>query len=288
MPELPELEVVREVLQRRVVGQTIAAVKVLPPGGPIVVRDLTHGGFEATLAGAVLIALARRGKFLVFSLHAAKPPLFLALNPKLTGRLQLAHPADKRTAKTHVVFTLSGGGQLRYVDQKQMGQLYLTRDLSSVPDYAGLGPEPFDVSLETFRSRIRRFRGEIKGVLTRGEFVAGIGNAYADEILWAARLHPYRKRTQLTPEEVEHLYVAMRATLSDAIARVREEMREDISLKPRDFMAVHMKTGEPCPRCGTPISLVGANQRITNFCRTCQPGGLIKGMSSASHAPTVI
>ena len=115
-------------------------------------------------------------------------------------------------------------------------------------------------------------------MLTRGEFIAGIGNAYADEILWSARLHPYRKRTQLTTAEVERLYHAMRNTLSAAVKKVREEMGENIHLKPRDFLAVHMKTGEPCPRCGTRISLVGANQRITNFCRTCQPGGLIKGM----------
>jgi formamidopyrimidine-DNA glycosylase len=169
-----------------------------------------------------------------------------------------------------------------------MGQLYLTRDLAQVPDYAGMGPEALEISLDDFRARlskmpgaprrVRAYRGEIKGLLTRSEFVAGIGNAYADEILWAARLHPYRRRTQLTPEEIDRLYEAMRATLLDAIEKVRAEMGDDIHRKPRDFMAVHMKTGEPCPRCGTPISLVGANQRITNFCRTCQPGGLIKGM----------
>jgi formamidopyrimidine-DNA glycosylase len=277
MPELPELEVMREVLKRRVVGQTIADVQVIPPGGAIVVRDLTYAGFESTLTGAIITGVARRGKFLVFSFQA-EPPLFLAINPKLTGRLQLAAPADKRTAKTHVVFTFANGGQLRYYDQKQMGQLYLTRDLESVPDYAGLGPEPFDLSLEEFRERLKPYHGEIKGVLTRGEFVAGIGNAYADEILWAARLHPYRKRTQLTIEEVERLYNAMRATLSEAVDKVREEMGEAIHLKPRDFLSVHMKTGQPCPRCGAPLSLVSANQRITNFCRTCQPGGLIKGM----------
>jgi formamidopyrimidine-DNA glycosylase len=279
MPELPELEVVCEVLQRRVVGQVLTAVEVLPPGGPVIVRDLTHCGFETGLVGAAIAGVARRGKFLVFSFTAARPPLFLALNPKLSGRLQLARPADKRPARTHVVFTLSGGGQLRYLDQKKMGQLYLTRDLAAVPDFATLGPEPFDLSLEAFGQRLRPFRGEIKGVLTRGECVAGIGNAYADEILWAARLHPYRKRTQLTSEEVERLYAAMRSTLSDAIARVRQDMQESIEQEPRAFMAVHMRTGQPCPRCGTPISLVGANQRITNFCRTCQPGGLIKGMA---------
>jgi len=278
MPELPELEIVREVLQRRVVDQTLAQVQVVPPGGPIVVRDLTHIGFQQALVGAMVSAVGRRGKFLIFSFQSGAGRLFLAINPKLTGRLQLTGSAEKRAAKTHLVFTLSDGRQLRYLDQKQMGQLYLTRDLVLVPDYMEMGPEPLEVTLEIFRARMKPFRGEIKGVLTRGEFVAGIGNAYADEILWAARLHPYRKRTQLTAEEVDRLYLAMRQTLTDAIQKVRGEMQENIHLKPRDFLAVHMKTGEPCPRCGTPISLVGANQRITNFCRSCQPGGLIKGM----------
>ncbi len=278
MPELPELEVVREVLNRRVIGTTVQAVHVMPQGGAIVVRDLTHAGFESSLTGATIASIARRGKFLLFTFQTANDPLYLVLNPKLTGRLQLISPKDKRYVKTHVVLSLSSGDELRYVDQRRMGQLYLTRDLSRVQDLAGLGPEPFAITLDEFRERLKPFRGEIKGVLTRGEMVAGIGNAYADEILWAARLHPYRKRTQLTAAEVERLYHAMQETLKDATDKVREEMGENIYLKPREFLAVHMKTGEPCPRCGTPISLVGANQRITNFCRTCQPGGLIKGM----------
>jgi formamidopyrimidine-DNA glycosylase len=279
MPELPELEVVCEVLQRRVVNQRIVAVEV-GSGGAIVVRDLTHRGFEQTLAGATIGEVVRRGKFLSFLLRAgaAADPLYLVVNPKLTGRLQLAVPGDRRQPKTHVALTLSDGNQLRYVDQKTMGQMYLTHALDPVPGFAGMGPEPLAISLDEFRERLRPFRGEIKGILTRAEFVAGIGNAYADEILWAARLHPYRKRTRLTPEEIARLYEAMRATLLEAIAKVRVEMGEAIHLEPREFMAVHMKTGEPCPRCGSPISLVGANQRITNFCRTCQPGGLIRGM----------
>jgi formamidopyrimidine-DNA glycosylase len=280
MPELPELEVVREVLMRHLVGQTITEVIVIPPGGPIVVRDLTHQGFEASLTGAVIAGITRRGKFLIFSFQTSpsKSAQYLAINPKLTGRLQLSASADKRMPKTHVVFTFAHGRQLRYIDQKQMGQLYLSLTLDSIPDFASLGPEPFDLSLEQFRERLKPYHGEIKGVLTRGEFIAGIGNAYADEILWAARLHPYRKRTQLTREEVERLFHALQSTLSEAVKKVREEMGDNIHLKPRDFLAVHMKTGEPCPRCGSRISLVGANQRITNFCRTCQPGGLIKGI----------
>lgn len=278
MPELPELEVISEVLRRRVVGQTIMEVKIIPPGGLIVVRDLTQQGFETGLSGAAIEDVARRGKFLVFSLQARGQPVYLVLNPKLSGRLQLADPAEKKIAKTYVIFGLANGRQLRYLDYKKMGQLYLTYDFKKIPDYARLSPEALEIPRTDFCQRLMACHDEVKGALTRGELVAGIGNAYADEILWEARLHPYRKCTLLTAGEAEILYEAMRATLLGAIDKVREEMGEAIHLEPRGFMAVHMKTGKPCPRCGTPISLVGANQRTTNFCRTCQPGGLVKGM----------
>ncbi len=275
MPELPELEVVCEVLNRRIGGQAITAVELIPPGGGIVARDLTFTHFGNTITGKKIEKIVRRSKFLIFTLSDG---LYLALNEKLTGRLQLAPPGEKRKGKTHIVFTLSGGEELRYFDQKTMGQLYLTKDLSKVQDYAALGPEPYDISLEEFRARLKPYRGEIKSIIIHGEFIAGIGNAYADEILWAAQLHPYRKRTQLTPEETERLYIAIQSVLREATEKVRVEMGENIHLKSRDFMAVHMKGGQPCPRCRTRISEINANQRITNYCQQCQPGGLIKGM----------
>jgi formamidopyrimidine-DNA glycosylase len=275
MPELPELEVVTEVLQRRIVGQTLTAVELIQPGGGIIARDLTFTNFAQALTSKVIQQIQRRSKFLVFTLSDS---LYLAINEKLTGRLQLCPPTEKRKPKTWIIFTLSGGSELRYFDQKTMGQFYLTHDLAQVPDYAALGPEPFDIDLDTFRQRLKRHNGEIKNVLINGAFIAGIGNAYADEILWTAHLNPYRKRSQLTPEETEALYNAIQSCLHESIEKVRAEMGENIHLKPRDFMAVHMKSGEPCPRCGTRISLVGANQRITNYCLKCQPGGLFKGM----------
>jgi formamidopyrimidine-DNA glycosylase len=286
MPELPELEVVCEVLNRRLPGQVITSAEIIPPGGPIVVRDLTGLGFDVVMRAARIEGVARRGKFLIIPLSTTDDrrqttPIWLVINPKLTGRLQLCEPKAKKAGPVHAVLRLSGGQDLRYVDRKKMGQVFVTRappEQAPIADFAGMGPEALEISREDFTARLLPFRGEIKGVLTRSEFVAGIGNAYADEILWQARLHPYRKRTALTAEEVDRLYDAMRACLLEAIETVRAEMGEDIHREPRGFMAVHMKTGEPCPRCGTAISLVGANQRITNFCRQCQPGGLIKGM----------
>ncbi len=277
MPELPELEIVREVLLRRLVGRRIEDVRLTGKGAAIVVRDLTGLGFVSAVRGQVLEAVSRRGKFLLLSLTPSA--LVLAVNPKLTGRLQLCPPGDKKAGPLHVTFLLADPAEeLRYVDSKTMGQIYLTADVRAVPTFAEMGPDALAIDLDDFRQRLRTFRGEIKGILTRASFVAGIGNAYADEILWEARLHPFRKRSTLSPEELARLYEALRTVLTMATVLVREEMRDDIHLKPRDFFAVHMRGGQPCPRCGTPISEITALQRITSFCRTCQPGGLIKGM----------
>ena len=186
MPELPELEIIEEVLNRRAVGQSITGVRLIPPGSAIVLRDLTNTGFEKSLTGRSIESVRRRGKFLVFELGADPSKLYLAINPKLTGRLQLAGETDKLHLKTHLILTLSSGEQLRYFDQKQMGQLYLSLEREAVPGFTDVGPEPLEISLEEFTVRLKGYRGEIKSVLTRGGFVAGIGNAYADEILWQA------------------------------------------------------------------------------------------------------
>ena len=280
MPELPELEIVRDVLQRRLVGRRIMEVSLSPKGGPIVVRDLTGHGFREGLKGRLIESVQRRGKFLLFGLSSETgPPLTLAVNPKLTGRLQLSAPAGKKAGPVHVTLHFEAPTEeLRYVDQKRMGQLYLTTELAAIPTFAEMGPDALEASPEIFRTRLRRFRGEIKGVLSREQFLAGIGNAYSDEILWQARLHPYRKVSSMTPEEIDRLYTAMSVTLRESIKKVEAAMGEDIHLKPRDFFAVHMRGGQACPRCGGRISEITAQDRITNFCRTCQPGGLIRGL----------
>lgn len=277
MPELPELEVVREVLARRLLGRRIERVSLAPKGAAVVVRDLSGRGFAESFTGTAFRTVSRRGKFLLFALENS--PLQLAVNPKLTGRLQLSAPGGRKAGPVWVTFHLADPPEeLRFIDSKRMGQIYLTEDLTAVPTFSEMGPEALDVSLDEFKRRLRTFRGEIKGILVNARFLAGIGNAYADEILWQARLHPYRKRPGLSPDEAAGLYTAMRSVLTDSIEKVRQAMGEEIQLKPRDFFAVHMRAGEACPRCGTSISAVTANLRITNFCRTCQPGGLIRGV----------
>jgi len=270
MPELPDLEIIRKVLAPRLTGQTITGVEVVRP---LVVRDLTFQGFAETLSGQTCAGVQRRGKMLLFPLQSG---LTLAINCKLAGRLQYALPAERRLPKTHVVLRLSDGHELRYSDRKRMGQIYLTANLEAIPGWTEMGPEPFDLTLEDFQERLRPYRGEIKGVLTRGRAVTGIGNAYADEICFAARVHPYRKQTSLTDEEIARLYEAMRSVLHDAIATLRERVGTEIHREVRDFLTVHGKGDEPCPACGGTISEIKARGRVTNFCRTCQQGGLIR------------
>jgi len=197
------------------------------------------------------------------------------INPMLSGRLYFCPSTERRLAKTFVIWHLEDGIDLRYVDEKQMGKIYLTPDLSLVPGFAMQGPEALEVTFESFKERLKRHRGEIKGVLINQAFVAGIGNAYADEILFRAGVYPFKRRPGLTEGEIRRLYEAMCAVLEESIATIREQMGDHIHLKFRDFLAVHGRGGSPCPRCGTPISEVSARNRLTNFCRSCQPGIMI-------------
>ena len=272
MPELPDLQVIVEFLQPRLAGQTIAATEELHP---LIVRDLAGEGL-AGLAGRSISGVRRRGKFLILDLDL--PPGYLVLNPMLAGRLHYIAAGSRRPGYAAAVLRLADGRELWYTDAKQMGKLYVTGDLSQVPGLAELGPDALDpeLTLEHFAERIKPYRGEIKGVLTRQPFVAGIGNAYSDEICWRARIYPFRKRTALSAAEIEQVYAAMRAVLIEAIEILRRRVGADIHLELRDFLAVHGKGGQPCPRCGTRISQLKGQDYYANFCRSCQPGTLIR------------
>lgn len=273
MPELPDLEVIKEYLGRVLPGQRIEAAEVLRP---LVVRSLLYGRSLFTLEGDTIAGVRRRGKFLLLDLASG---LIVVINPMLAGRLQYCPPETRRSARTILLLMLSGGNELRYVDPKSMGKVYLTSNEGLVPGFAGQGPEALDPELtaEVFRDRLRTRRGEIKGALTNQAVVAGIGNAYADEILFEAGLYPFRKRPSLSEEEVGHLYQSMRRVLSQATDTLRGRVGEDIQVEIRDFLQVHGKGGLPCPRCGGSISEITARGKVTNFCRTCQPGKMIEG-----------
>ena len=271
MPEAPELEVVREFLDREIVDSCVTDFQVHRPG---VLRPMA--GDPKELVGQSVEGVWRTGKFLGIDFDGGAS---LVVNPMLTGSFQYSEPADRVYKKTCFVMSLDGGRQLRYLDGRRMGRAYYVRSdrMSDVPQFDSLGvdilaPDTF----QDFAERIRPFRGEIKGVITRGRVVSGIGNAYVDEVLFEAELYPFKKRTALSDEELRRLYEAARKVVRDAVDEVRVRMGSDIQLKPRDFLKVHNRGGQPCPRCGNKITQLTANQRITSYCRRCQPGLLIK------------
>jgi formamidopyrimidine-DNA glycosylase len=271
MPELPDLEVIRAYLDPRIAGVAIAAVEVRRP---IVVRNLLGGEVSQQLAGRIFTGAARRGKFLLLPLDNGAG---LVVNPMLNGRIRYGEPLPRDRVRDSLVIALAGGRELRYHDASDMGKVYLTGDLGRVPAFDGQGPDADDaaLSLDLFRERLRRHTGEIKGILTNQAFVAGIGNAYADEICWCAQIYPFRRRASLSGGEIERLYRCMRAVLEKAIETLRERVGDAIDVEVRDFLAVHGKAGHACPRCGGPISEVKRERRATHFCRACQPGLMV-------------
>jgi formamidopyrimidine-DNA glycosylase len=238
-----------------------------------VVRNLLGGHPADHLVERRFIDIGRRGKFLLLPLDSGAT---LVISPMLAGRIRYGQSL-RRWVRDALVLHLADGHELCYHDAKDMGKVYLTDNLTQVPTYVDLGPEATDpdLTLAVFRQRLRRHRGEIKGVLTNQTFVAGIGNAYADEICWRAGIYPFRRRPSLTDEEVTQLYTAMRDVLNDAIETLRNRVGEAIDVEVRDFLDVHGQADQPCPRCGGALSKVTRARRTTNFCRQCQPGLMV-------------
>ena len=272
MPEAPDLEIIKDFLNPRISGVSIDVARVLRP---TVLRSLA-GDFPEDLPGHHFIGVQRQGKRLLMELSDSR---WLVIDPMLTGALQYCPSSLRVLKKTCLVLQLPDAMDLRYLDDRQMGKVYYLSEeqWDQIPQLEQHGPDVLaGVSLEEFQNRLKRFHGEIKGVLTRGAFVSGIGNAYSDEILFAARISPFRKSRSLTQLEIEELHEQCPTVVTDAMKVLRERMGEDIHVKIRDFLQVHNKGGGACPRCGGTISQLTANQRITSYCRKCQPGMLIK------------
>ncbi len=274
MPEAPELMVVREVLERRLAGLTIDSGRAVRP---TVLRTLLPDEFEEDVAGRSVDSVSRYGKTLTIALSDDR---YIVVIPMLSGRLWLVEPKTRVRKDTYLVLQMSDSSELRYTDDRQMGMVYYAAQaqLSDIPRLEETGPDVLDApdDLATFSERLKRFQGEIKGILTRGSLVAGIGNAYADEVLFEARISPFRKRNELSSDDMERLHTAAHSVPMAAVGELRKRMGEDVHLKPRDFLKVHNKKDQACPRCGGRISQIAARQRITSYCMSCQPGLLIK------------
>ena len=269
MPEVPDLEAIRSFFNRQIVGQSITSVEIPIPVPIRVPRD----DFVRLLTGDTFGEVRRYGKFLLFALASGR---LLVINPMLTGRFAYVQPPARKRSRTCLIIGLDSGNEIRYADLRLMGRIYLTtpEGLQTLPQFPEMGPDVLSPELTeaAFRQRLLHHRGQIKSILTNHRFVAGIGNAYSDEILWEARIHPYRKRTQLSDEEMSALYRATHSVIDWATAIVSEKMRDSIDYAEwRDHLRVHRRGGELCPRCGATISEITAGQRVTSFCRRCQP-----------------
>lgn len=270
MPELPDLTVVAEELVRSIAGRTVLDAAAPTP---ILLRATPEE--LGSLTGTSVGQTTRRGKFLLidFELGGGVRHI-LAANAMLAGRFWLVPSGERVRARTGLRLRLDHGLDLRYVDREMLGKLYLVAPdrLEDIPGWTEMGPDADDpdLTLERFRERIRRHPGELKPLLRNGRFVAGIGNAYSDEILWEARLAPFRRRSTLQAQEVDRLYDAMRSVLADAVERLRVLVPPEIQTQHREFLKVHLRGGEPCPRCGRELRQIGGRE-ATTFCRTCQP-----------------
>jgi formamidopyrimidine-DNA glycosylase len=270
MPELPEVETVVRGLREPLAGRTITGATFDWPRA-LNMPDALN--FAARLVHQPVRSVNRRGKYIVIRLD----PDTLIIHLKMTGRLYVVpdDAADHADQWVHFTFQLDNGHQLRFSDARKFGRVYLVTDPAEV--LGALGPEPLDddFTLDAFRARIVGRGGLIKPLLLNQQFVAGIGNIYADEALFASRIHPMRTADSLSADEIARLYGAIRSTLRDGIARegasVNWYRKPDGTKGAAQYeLQVYGRAGEPCPRCGRPIERIVVAQRGTHLCTACQ------------------
>lgn len=273
LPELPEVETVRRTLYDKVVGRRIEQVEVLTP------RQVWYPEipvFIAELEGTTFTQIERRGKWLIFRLG----PLRLVAHLRMSGHLYVCSPERPRDKHTHVIFHLDDGAELRYEDQRKFGGFHLLgpQGEGMPPGLAASGPEPLsdEWTAAHFATRLAEKRAPIKAVMLDQSIVAGFGNIYVDEALFAARIHPERLAGTLTPDEIERLHACGRAVLAKAIDKrgTTFSLYFDGEGEDGDFyddLMVFDRTGEPCRACGTAIAKLRVAGRGTHVCPRCQP-----------------
>jgi len=280
VPELPEVETVARDLRPRLVGATVVGART---SWARTLRTHDPATFATAVAGRTVKAVGRRAKLVVVELTGDAA---LTIHLKMTGQLFVVAAAAPLDPYVRLVLELDDGRELRFRDIRKFGRvgLYprdpasgeLVVELGGAAVFAGLGPEPLDpaFTLRAFRARLRGRRGRLKPLLLDQGFVAGIGNIYADEALWAARLHPLRSSAGLRPADERRLYEAIQTILAEAIERrgssIDDYTAPDGDGEMQERLNVYQRTGEPCPRCGRPIRRIVIGARATHFCSWCQ------------------
>jgi len=273
MPELPDLVHVAEVLNGALGGKTITGART---GDPTVLRLMVRDPFPAVLVGRRLERVERRGHFLRFDVG---PGMVVVINAMLVGRYKLLAPmpeAHRKKDPTALGLALSfqDAPELQYLDEKRMGKVYVARveDEGQIPVYGELGVDLLSPAFtrETFAKIFARRRDQVRPFLMDKKALASIGNAYADEILFAAGIHPKTFCKKLEPAAVDALYEAVRRVLPEAVDEIRRR-NEPPEVKVRDFLKVRGRDGKPCLVCGTTIRAVRVGDGDACFCPTCQP-----------------
>lgn len=270
MPELPEVENVARALGPELVGRTVLAAQVLWPRSIACPEPVT---FAQEVAGRQFVLAGRRGKFLLLGLLGGWS---LLVHLRMSGRLALAHPEAPVSPHLRVRMGLDDGRELRFVDPRKFGRLWLLRDPGQV--LGDLGPEPLDEAFtaEAFHARLAGRRARIKSLLLDQRFLAGVGNIYADEALYLAGVHPLRRACGLSLEEAQRLHRSLRAVLREAIGHggttlAAYRQPDGSPGEHQHFLWVFRRAEEPCPRCGTQVVRTVVGGRGTYFCPQCQP-----------------
>lgn len=273
MPELPEVETIISSLGPQVSGRKITWVEIFLEK---VIKEPAPAQFIKQLADRLIMGLKRRGKYILFEVDEG---MVLVVHLRLTGQLVYVSPETPLFKHTHVIFCLDNGFELRFQDLRQFGTIHLipSASLKAFRPLALLGPDALDLAFtrDLFEKQMKGKKRQVKKLLLDQTFVAGIGNIYADEILWQARVHPERPLDTLSSREIGRLYKAMREVLNCAIASRGTTLRNyvDGDGQPggyQELLKVHAREGQLCPRCGNQITRLRNFGRSSYLCPYCQ------------------
>jgi len=266
MPELPEVETIKKDLEKVIVGKKILEVCV---HNPKVIREPAVARFKKGLIGARVNHILRRAKLLILELSNAKS---LVIHLKMTG--QLIYPSQKGS-NSKVTFILSDGKGIDFNDQRLFAELRLLDDWRRMKFIQELGPEPQQLALKQFEDMLSNRKTKIKPLLLDQRFISGIGNLYAAEILFRARIHPQRRADELISKEREALFNAMQVILADAIRYGGSSVDDYVRLSGekggyKKYHKVYARENKPCFNCGASIKRIELAGRGTYFCPKCQ------------------
>jgi formamidopyrimidine-DNA glycosylase len=270
MPELPDIALYLDALAARVVGQPIERLRI---GNPFVVRTIEPAPSE--VAGLQVIGLRRMGKRIVFVLA---DDLFIVVHLMIAGRLRWRDAGAAIPGKVGLAAFDFHSGTVLFTEagSKRQASIHLVRGEAALSALDPQGLEVLSADRSVFASRLRQENHTLKRALTDPHIFSGIGNAYSDEILHAARMSPMKTVASLSDDEIARLFDATRTTLEAWIVRLREEAAGEFPEKVTAFrpgMAVHGRYGQPCPDCGAPVQRIVYARNEANYCSRCQTGG---------------